>query len=187
MFSRKDYWKTYQKPKKNACLRCNTPTHNLKYCSRRCAGIVNTKILNTAELFWSKVDKSAECWLWQGKLDAQGYGVAKLYGFSGGHNRGAHRIAYYLEKGDISQGLVLDHLCRTPQCVNPSHLEAVTQHENQRRSPISMMNKTHCIRGHEFNDFNTRYERNNKRVCRWCSNIRHGLSTRKYEEYAKTH
>jgi hypothetical protein len=42
----------------------------------------------------------------------------------------AHRVAYVLAKGAIPEGLVLDHLCRTPACVNPDHLEPVTNHEN---------------------------------------------------------
>lgn len=175
---------------KTQCYNCGMPTHNIKFCSRHCAGVVNVVIQNTPEKFWSQVDKSGDCWIWRGKFDPQGYGVGFLYGFSNGQATGAHRVAYYLVKGEIPKGLVLDHLCRNHPCVNPSHLEAVTQHENQRRSPISQMSKTHCLNGHVFNKFNTRYSVHDKtggihRVCRWCANIRHGLSTKKYEEYAQ--
>jgi hypothetical protein len=37
-------------------------------------------------------------------------------------------------KGDVPEDLVIDHKCRTPSCVNPDHLEPVTQGENLRRA-----------------------------------------------------
>lgn len=47
-----------------------------------------------------------------------------------------HRVAYELAKGPIPDGLVIDHLCCTPACCNPDHLEAVTDAENRRRVDI---------------------------------------------------
>lgn len=79
--------------------------------------------------FWSKVNKDGPipeyrpdlgpCWIWIGAIDPQGYGS-----FSKPIRR-AHRCSYTLVKGEIPQGLELDHLCRVRRCVNPSHLEAV--------------------------------------------------------------
>jgi len=40
---------------------------------------------------------------------------------------------YVMAKGPIPDGLTLDHLCRVRHCVNPDHLEPVTQTENRRR------------------------------------------------------
>jgi hypothetical protein len=83
------------------------------------------------ERFWAKARKGVDCWEWTGfRLDS-GYGRfmdAKrgvLY---------AHRVAYELSVGPIAPGLVVDHTCRNPSCVNPKHLDAVTQQENVRRS-----------------------------------------------------
>lgn len=45
----------------------------------------------------------------------------------------AHRLAYERAKGPIALGAQIDHLCRVRECVNPDHLEVVTQTENVRR------------------------------------------------------
>lgn len=85
----------------------------------------------------------------------------------------AHRVSYRAFKGEIPEGLVLDHLCSNPSCINPEHLEAVTQRENVLRgksSPITVnANKSRCIRGHDFNLVNT-YLRKDRgtRECKTC-------------------
>lgn len=81
------------------------------------------------ERFWSKVAKTSTCWLWGGSVRANGYGVFSFQA----RTMLAHRYAYELLSGPIPTGLVIDHLCRVRNCVNPAHLEAVTQSENVRR------------------------------------------------------
>ena len=68
------------------------------------------------------------CWVWQHSLCA-GYGRISVDGQVGM----AHRAYYERVIGPIPEGLVLDHLCRCTACVNPAHLEPVTQRENLRR------------------------------------------------------
>lgn len=69
------------------------------------------------------------CWLWFGARTGGGYGHVRW----DGRNRGAHRVVYEELIGPIPTGLVLDHLCRTPHCVRPGHLDPVTQAENTKR------------------------------------------------------
>lgn len=64
------------------------------------------------------------CWFWLGSKADNGYGKYP------GSGTGAHREMYKLMVGEIPSGLVLDHLCRNPICVRPSHLEPVTQRIN---------------------------------------------------------
>ena len=71
------------------------------------------------------------CWIWQGRtIKRGGYGITYVA------RRGtvlAH-VAYFEEaNGAVPGGLVLDHVCRVSACVNPAHLEPVTQAENVRR------------------------------------------------------
>lgn len=83
------------------------------------------------ERFWSKVDKSGECWLWTGARQ-NSHGV-KAYGAIGVNGRSikAHRFAYESLVGPIPDGMQLDHLCHVKNCVNPAHLRPVTQKQNR--------------------------------------------------------
>jgi len=97
------------------------------------------------ERFWAKVDRRGptDCWLWQGSR-CGGYGHLRV----GGRSRRkvyAHRVAYKLHRGGISSGLEIDHLCRTPSCVNPAHMELVTKRENGRRSRHAQLEEGACL------------------------------------------
>lgn len=122
--------------------------------------------ISTEERFWSKVRStlSGECWLWTASVDRDGYG--KFGQPDGGWVR-AHRWAYEHLVGPIPDRLVVDHLCRVRNCVNPAHLEPVTIAENLRRSPAR--NRTHCSCGHELTPDNI-YTKpgTNGRECRTC-------------------
>lgn len=80
----------------------------------------------------SKVRIEGSCWIWTGARNRGGYGVVGVGRRSEG-TKLAHRLSYEIHVGLIPDGLHLDHLCVTPACVNPEHLEPVTQQENNRR------------------------------------------------------
>lgn len=117
-------------------------------------------------LFWAKVSKTPACWKWRGCRDEDGYGRFS----AGDYGARAHRFSYELANGPIPAGLEVDHLCGNPSCVNPAHLELVTHAENLRRSsPNRNARKTHCMRGHAFDEANTITNRKTgKRSCREC-------------------
>lgn len=96
------------------------------------------------ERFWSKVDKTGECWLWQG-AKSSGYGK---FSFKGSPLL-AHRIAYEFAVGEIAEGLQVDHACRQRDCVNPQHLRLVTHKQNAENVDGKALptNKTSGVRG----------------------------------------
>lgn len=115
--------------------------------------------------FWSRVEKTDGCWLWAG-YPTGGYGRIRV----DGRRMAAHRFAYELLVGPIPDGLVIDHLCRNPLCVNPAHLEATTQQINVLRGeapPAHQAKQDRCLRGHLLSGDNLIIRRR-RRECRTC-------------------
>ncbi len=75
--------------------------------------------------FWSKVEKTNDCWLWKGSR-ATSYGKLWL----NGRDQMAHRFAYSFLVGTIPPGQCVCHRCDEPLCVNPSHLFLGSKKDN---------------------------------------------------------
>lgn len=119
------------------------------------------------------IKKDVGCWEWKGALN-KGYGVLSVKN----KLKQAHRISYEAFVGEIPNGLVLDHLCKNTRCVNPEHLEPVTQALNVARGDSGRYwsKKTHCPQGHEYSNENTYVSKMGRRSCRNCHNQRRTLA-----------
>jgi len=164
------------------------------------------------ERFWSRVDKSGDCWIWTGYRDRKTYGIVERRR-DGRRETRAHRWAWILTHGPIPDGLFVLHRCDNPPCVRPDHLwlgttddnmadmaakgrahrvktpehiQAIADAQRRRyrehpeRHPETM--KTHCKRGHPFDEANTRRARG-QRQCRAC----HRDWQRQYRAMHRTH
>jgi len=149
---------------------------SLHYGRRRQAGLIKPlPPIPVPERFWAKVDKNGpvsayrpslgQCWIWKPEPAKSGYGTFAAPGVRG---KLAHRYSYHLNVGPIPAGLHIDHLCRNRRCVRPTHLEAVTQQENNRRQ-WEAANITHCPAGHAYEGDNLYIDRRGGRRCRKCA------------------
>ncbi|MCP4493336.1 MAG: HNH endonuclease [Gammaproteobacteria bacterium] len=123
------------------------------------------------ERFFSKVafgHGPGACWAWKAGLNSRGYGLF----WTDNAQHLVHRISYEWCVEPIPEGLTIDHLCRNRACVNPAHMEPVTDRENVRRGEcFSAVNarKTHCPQGHPYAGENLYVKPNGNRICRICS------------------
>lgn len=70
------------------------------------------------------------CWQWFGckrdSVSGTQYGMVRYRG----KTMGAHRLSWMAYKGDIPNGMEIDHICHNSLCVNPDHLRLATRKQN---------------------------------------------------------
>lgn len=130
--------------------------------------------------FIAKVSVSETgCWLWNGYVDKKGYGV---FGVGNRKLSKAHRYSYERFIGKVPDGLFLDHLCRVRNCVNPHHLEPVTNQENVIRGFFARGPRKNCKKGHPFTEENTYINPRRVMCCKTCQKV----ATKSYNEKRKS-
>lgn len=87
--------------------------------------------------FWNNIVEDGECWIWQGTVSSNEYGVITLDGV----NRPTHVLSYELSNGEIPEGLFVLHKCNRKLCINPDHLYIGTHNDNMRDMADSDVNK----------------------------------------------
>lgn len=122
-----------------------------------------------------RVPELGECWEYGGFQSKEGYGRIKV----NRQQRFVHKLAWEALNGPVPAGLQLDHKCTNEPCWRPDHLRVATPLENSMASESPAAKnavKTHCLRGHEFTEANTRIYtklgRRPERVCRTCQRER---------------
>ncbi len=107
-----------------------------------------------------------DCWIWIRSKVTGGYGGFQV----NGQNRRAHRVSYELAYGvTLTPDQFLHHICKNKDCVNPEHLEIVSQLTHTDSAIYGNKEKTHCPYGHEYTPGNTHWNRNGKsRECYQC-------------------
>lgn len=98
---------------------------------------------------WSKVHKSEACWLWKGRITANGYGVMDLRypGSKTSREVRAHRYLFEMYNGPITEGLDIDHICHNRACLKPSHLRATTRKQNSENRKGAAAGSKSGVRG----------------------------------------
>jgi hypothetical protein len=116
------------------------------------------------------------CWLWNGGHNNGGYAKFSVTEDDAFLTVYAHRWGYKRIVGPVDDDLEMDHFaCDNRGCVNPLHVRPATSRENTMRSNArSAINarKTHCKRGHPFDETNTYFVPNGRgRHCKACAEI----------------
>lgn len=134
--------------------------------------------------FWTKVivGSKDECWWWTGHKDKKGYGNFRV---AKDKCSKAHKFSWVLHFGFIPKDLHVDHKCENESCVNPFHLQLLTNQENNEKSTspsAENKRKTHCIRGHPLFGYNLYVEPSGTRVCIACKTARENERRRRAAE-----
>lgn len=119
------------------------------------------------------------CWWYKGAPNRKGYAETRI-GWPTTKHILIHRLSWIYYKGDIPDGMVLDHICHDPaickggvtcehrRCVNPDHLQVVTPTENGQRTVRLLKYRTHCAKGHNLENNTIQFPSRTTTICHTC-------------------
>lgn len=109
----------------------------------------------TSEERWYKSTKEAHsgCLEWIGSMDGNGYGQIR----HDGRIMAAHRYALNREGVETPKGMLVDHLCHNPVCVNKAHLRVVTPKQNGEHRQGPSKRSTSGVLGVYWNKANSNW------------------------------
>jgi len=107
-------------------------------------GRLRDKIDKYQDRFWSRMEKTAGCWVWSGMTNQDGYGIVKFRHQKQVYVVMAHHLAYFYTNSHPGK-LHVCHHCDHPPCINPSHLYVGTNQDNM----TDRNNKNRTARGEE--------------------------------------
>jgi hypothetical protein len=121
------------------------------------------------------------CWWYPAVPHSKGYASTRI-GWPVVKGAKVHRLSWIYYKGDIPEGMVIDHLCHDPseceggntcihrRCVNPDHLQLISASDNNKKTVRVLKYRTHCKRGHMLENNVVEYDNKygKKRICKTC-------------------
>lgn len=111
------------------------------------------------------------------------------YGWGRGRDRKnwrAHRVAFRVWNGELSDEQHVHHVCGTKSCINPLHLRALNPRDHMLHHALKgdsvvavMARRTSCPQGHSYSHVDARGHRH----CRPCE----AAASRRYRAARRTH
>ena len=121
------------------------------------------------------VDAASCCIETNYSTGSHGYGQVGWHAAARGRSvmQTVHRVAWFAAHGPIPDGMTVDHICRNRKCINVDHLRLLTNVENARNNGFAI--RTHCPKGHTYDETNTRRDGRGHRRCIACANDRNAM------------
>lgn len=149
-------WKThgdpeYERPGRKLCLidDCENYRYGHGYCSKhyrrwKAHGdpLKLVQFESPKDSFETRTKWQGDCLVWTGATTNRGYGNITVDGKS----QPAHRYAWTVQRGEIPDGMHIDHICHNRACVNVEHLRLATPSQNAWNHSGPQKNSTTGVR-----------------------------------------